>query len=493
MRLSIRFKFTLIFVGIIIGVIVAISMAYHYLLESYVVGQKRSRLMQIKAVVEDYVNSGLLVESRDELERECRIANVLAMVVDSAQEGWDHILYASDLLNDPFAYMRMDEYTQSGKPSAITVLDEGDGYVLYKATDRSMGTVMECAGSISGCYNYILSTPLESISQTVRSTNRFSQYVGVIAALVGGIIVFFVTGTLTKPIKQLSVISEQMANQNFDVRYTGKSGDEIGQLGQSMNHMSENLKTVIGELRRANEKLEEDIREKEEIDRRRMEFISNVSHELKTPIALIRGYSEGLKEGVSDDPESREYYCDVIIDEADKMNTIVRRLMNLGEIESGAMKLERMEFDLREMLEGTCERARMLVSGMDVEVTLDAPPQLSVFADQFMVEEILQNYISNACHHVIEPGKIEVRACSIARREAGARSARVEVFNTGSHIPDEDLERIWDKFFKVDRSHSRKYGGSGIGLSIVKAIVDAHGGLCGAENRENGVSFWFEL
>jgi signal transduction histidine kinase len=250
--------------------------------------------------------------------------------------------------------------------------------------------------------------------------------------------------------------------------------------------MSKTLRMVIEELKAANEQLEKDIKEKELIDERRREFVSNVSHELKTPIALIQGYAEGLKEGISDDPESRDYYCGVIIDESAKMNTIVHRLLNLGEIESGIISLDRVDFNLTELLSNVVQSASMLCGGKKVDIRLDAPEELMVNADQMMIEEIMQNFISNACHHVSEPGEILITASK-------GEHAYVEVFNTGSHIPEEDLDRIWDKFFKVDRSHSRKYGGSGIGLSIVKAIAEAHGGSCGAVNKNDGVAFWFSL
>lgn len=489
MKLSIRFKFSLIFVGIIFVMIFAISLANQYLLEPYVMVRKQNRMLELKELVEVYVLSGLTEDKKSEVERECRIANVQVMVFDNTSNGMGKILVSSDFFSAPGAFERLDQYEQGLEVPMAEVYELGEDYALYRTGDRWSDNQLECMGSVEGCFYYVLSTPLRSIRESVRQTNYFLRVVGIAAAIIGGIVVFFVTGTLTEPIKELAHLSEQMANQNFEVRYTKNRGDEIGQLGMSMNHMSENLKKVIGELRAANEQLEADIREKEIIDERRREFISNVSHELKTPIALIQGYSEGLKEGISDDPESREYYCDVIIDEAGKMNTIVRRLMNLGEIESGEIKLDKEDFNLSELISGVLNSASVLCQDKDVRMRLDAPGDLNVCADQLMIEEVLQNYISNACHHVGDPGEIVVTA----RPGTGGRGAHVEVYNSGSHIPEQDLERIWDKFFKVDRSHARKYGGSGIGLSIVKAIITAHNGQIGAVNRDDGVCFWFEL
>ena len=153
------------------------------------------------------------------------------------------------------------------------------------------------------------------------------------------------------------------------------------------------------------------------------------------------------------------------------------------------IKLDKEDFNLSELISGVLNSASVLCQDKDVRMRLDAPEDLTVCADQLMIEEVLQNYISNACHHVGDPGEIVVTA----RPGTGGRGAHVEVYNSGSHIPEQDLGRIWDKFFKVDRSHARKYGGSGIGLSIVKAIITAHNGRIGAVNRDDGVCFWFEL
>lgn len=540
MKRSIRLKFTLIFVGIIIGVIIAINLVNQSLLESYVISQKKSRLLELRGYIVDYVENGLLIDDKSKIERSCRIANVQVMVFDSSQNGFGNILVSSDFFNVPGSFERLDIYEQGGEITDALIYEKSDDYRLYRVLDKWIGNQLECVGSVEDCFFYILSTPLESISESVVLTNRFFTFVGLLAAIIGGVIVFFVTGSLTRPIKQLAHLSEQMANQNFEVRYRGDRKDEIGHLGTSMNDMSRTLRRVIEELKAANEQLEKDIQEKELIDIRRREFVSNVSHELKTPIALIQGYAEGLKEGISDDAESRDYYCGVIIDEASKMNTIVHRLLNLGEIESGVISLDRVDFDLSNLLNEVVQSASMLCSGKDVQITLDAPDGLTVNADRMMIEEMMQNFISNACHHVGDPGKIIITAHSMAcppitavqqtasahenvsavspvmvegyafvpspGSESGIRQddvssgygsdgrhVYVEVYNTGSHIPEEDLDRIWDKFFKVDRSHSRKYGGSGIGLSIVKAVAEAHGGCCGAENRPDGVAFWFWL
>ena len=219
----------------------------------------------------------------------------------------------------------------------------------------------------------------------------------------------------------------------------------------------------------------------------RKEFLSNVSHELKTPIALIQGYAEGLKDGINDDPESNEWYCDVIIDEASKMNTIVKKLLNLNQLEFGNEQLSLEHFDLSALLDGVLGNYNYLFEQKQAKVIVDKPKQLMVWADEFMVEEVVDNYISNALNHLSGKKEISVKA------EMIDGCARVSVRNTGEQIPEESLDKVWIKFYKVDKARTREYGGSGIGLSIVKAIMDAHNKPYGVYNNEDGVTFWFEL
>ncbi len=486
MRISIRLKFTLILVAVIAGVIAAICFINDQYLGTYVIEQKLDKIETMREAVEAYVDSGYAEEQEEVLDRLSRIDNIVAQINrQSPLTGlFDYVQYSSTWGQSGYG-RRLDSYLLGRVPTDI--YSQGSNNVTYKAYDSQLGSnQIDCVGFYEDA-SYILSTPLESIRESVALSNRFLASVGIAAAVLGGILVYFISRSLTKPILQLARLSEQMAELDFSVRYQGEQKNEIGILGDSMNHMSANLQNTIEELQKANAQLEKDIQEKTHIDELRQEFLSNVSHELKTPIALIQGYSEGLKDEVNDDPESREYYCDVIIDEAKKMNHIVKRLLNLGEIESGDMKLTLEDFDLTAVLKGVLQSTAVLGKEIQCETELQAPPELWVRADEFMMEELLQNYLSNAYHHVSNPGKIVVKAGTVHGK------VRISVFNTGKQIPEEDLPHLWEKFYKVDKARTRKYGGSGIGLSIVKAIAHAHGGSCGVENKPDGVEFWMEF
>ena len=294
------------------------------------------------------------------------------------------------------------------------------------------------------------------------------------------------------PIKRLSELSEKMSNLDFDARYetSRRSTEEIDTLGNSMNVLSERLKTTIGELKEANAQLKKDIDEKVQIDEMRKEFIANVSHELKTPIALIQGYAEGLVEGMAEDKENRDYYCGVIMDEAGKMNRMVRQLLTLTALEFGGERLSVERFDLTELIASVISSSGVLLKQNELTVDFDGKEPVYVMGDEFKIEEVITNYLTNAIHHVGGgEKKIQIR---IDHRRDG-KEVCVEVFNTGNPIPDEALPNLWTKFYKVDKARTREYGGSGIGLSIVKAIMEMHHKACGVKNHENGVEFWFTL
>jgi signal transduction histidine kinase len=219
----------------------------------------------------------------------------------------------------------------------------------------------------------------------------------------------------------------------------------------------------------------------------RKEFVYSVSHELKTPIALIRGYAEGLKININKDEENKDYYCDVIMDETIKMNKIVKQLLELSYLESGTVYLEREDFHIMELVGSFMKKNTMLIREKNIQVLVDSEEDILVNADYDRAEQVLFNYINNAVNHVDIKRIIRIRVEKIYNK------ARITVFNSGSHIPADSLEKIWMSFYKVDKARTREYGGTGLGLSIVRAIQEAHRNNCGVCNVENGVEFWFEL
>ena len=277
-----------------------------------------------------------------------------------------------------------------------------------------------------------------------------------------------------------------MSHLDFDVKYEGKHDNEIGMLGENINIMSRALENTISELKTANNELKRDIERKEQLEEQRREFVSNVSHELKTPLAIIQGYAEGIMDGVSDDEESRNYYCSVIVDEATRMNELVRKLLEIQELESGTDTITMERFDIVSVINSRIKATEVLVK-KDIRVEFDGNKPIYVWGDVFKIEEVFTNLLSNAINYCSGDKLIKI---SIEEREG---VSHIEVFNTGEQIPKEHIEHVFEKFYKIDKARSREYGGSGIGLSIVKAIMDSMNQKVGVYNREDGVVFWFEL
>ena len=297
---------------------------------------------------------------------------------------------------------------------------------------------------------------------------------------------FFVARHFTRPLIAIGNVANAMADLDFSKKYDGPVRDEIGQLGQSINRLSEHLEETIAELRRSNWKLGQEIKEKEKIDAMRQEFIVNVSHELKTPIALIQGYAEGLKEGIAETPEDRDYYCSTISDEAVRMNNLVMQLLRLSKLELGRETPNLSDVDLDELIGAAVEKTAVLSEGRGLKVQY-TPCGLHAHTDDTMLSQVVDNYLTNAIRYTPEGGAVQITA------EQNSVGTTITVFNEGEGVSEDELPRLWEKFYRTDKARSRALGGSGVGLSIVKAMAEVLGGACGARNVEGGIEFWFTV
>ncbi|MCR5792084.1 MAG: HAMP domain-containing histidine kinase [Lachnospiraceae bacterium] len=408
-----------------------------------------------------------------------------AMDVFQQFQIWQHI--QSYLVGD----IAQESEAESAKPRRKKeLIVNSDKFFIYKVYDEAMeSNFLELIGTIDDTTLIYIRSNYQGIEDSTDISNEFLLYVGIGAMFFGILLMLIISRRFTKPVLELSRIAEKMAGLDFDVKYNhGNRKDEIGILGNSMNRLSDTLKQTISELKSANNELQQDLEKKEQIEELRTEFLSNVSHELKTPIALIQGYAEGLADNVNDDEESRNFYCEVIVDEANKMNQMVKKLLDLNQLEFGNDKVEFERFDIVEMIRANISSNRILWEQKDIKVIFENQAPIYVWSDEYRVEEVINNYLSNARNHI--DGERIIRI-NVERREGDI--VRVSVSNTGQPIPEESLTKLWEKFYKVDKARTREYGGSGIGLSIVKAIMDSLNQNYGVENTEDGVCFWFEL
>jgi signal transduction histidine kinase len=330
-----------------------------------------------------------------------------------------------------------------------------------------------------------------TIEESALISNQTLWIISAVSLLMSFVVIIIATGKFTKPISDLNEIATNMANLDFSKKYKSQNtDDEVDKLGNNINALSDSLEDKINQLRKSNMELERDIEAKAKIDEMRKTFVSDVSHELKTPIALIQGYAEGLVDNVVTDEENRKFYAEVILDESNKMDVLVKRLIELIKLEYDDIKLNDTKFDIVELINETIRTSNVMLNENNIEVKFEEQNPKIVFADDFYIEEVIRNYFTNAIKNCIEVnGKKEIR---IMIKDVGEKY-RISVFNTGNNIAEEDILRIWNRFYKADKSRDRSRGGHGIGLSLVKAIMNKYNSSYGVKNRQDGVEFFFEI
>ena len=373
-------------------------------------------------------------------------------------------------------------------------LEKNDKFYIRKQVDSKNGVLyMMLSGKLENGYFVYIRIPVTFIQDSVSISNNFLWIIAGIAILIAGIIVTIVSDKFTGPILELNNIAKKMSNLDFSQKYNIKeTKDEINDLGKSINSMSEKLEKTIKQLKSTNIELEKDIEEKSKIDEMRKTFISDVSHELKTPISLIQGYSEGLLENINSDEESRKFYAEVILDETNKMDKLVKQLLELMKLEYGKREFNNTTFNIVELEKEVIRKSKVMLEEKQIELEFDEKQEIQVTADDFYIEQVITNYLTNAIKNAeeVENKKI-IRISNTIDIEKS--KVCVKVFNTGEHISEENLNRIWNRFYKADESRNREDGGTGIGLSLVKAIMNNYQNKYGVNNVENGVEFYFEL
>ena len=508
-KYSIRNQLAIIFIALLAGTILACLLINNLFLKSFYQKSKQGEVVSAYYTVNELMNEYATTLDSDsftyQFKQLCDNNNLSVVIVDSSFN-----IITSSSRKDDDNIQRLLSYIFKDNPNFIeenSVLSEevdgslkeqkkyrdkiveyADNYSVHVSTDPRVGDdYIELWGTLDGGFMILIRTAVQSIKESASISNKFLMIIGCIAILLSGILIWFVTKEITDPILELTNISKKMTDLDFETKYTGEAVNEIGVLGQHFNQMSDALQKAIGELKNANNDLMIDLEKREKLDDMRREFLSSVSHELKTPIALIQGYAEGLKDGITDDPESAEFYCDVIIDETTKMNKLVKNLLTLNQLEFGFDSIEIERFDISVMVKNYIKSIDILLENANAQVELDFEDDIYVWADEFKTEEVLANYISNAINHLSGERKI------IIKIRQNNNVARVSVYNTGEQIPEEAIGQIWNEFYKVDKARSREYGGSGVGLSIVKAIMDKMHQEYGVKNSDSGVEFYFDL
>ncbi len=498
MKNSIRFKLSLFLVGLMALCVFSTWFISNYIMKDYfVMDLKRSlesTFSDLDILFSDANDDDDYI--KDNFSKVGAKSDTVIVVIDADNNKVYSNTNEDSKLAD--SLIALDNLMGNTKPSEKNAgidfkmsseLKIGNGqYIIQKNHDSRLDSdFFDLVGKLSNGNLVVIRSSIKRVDDSVKLASKLFGTVGIIVTVFGCIAMFFVSNKFAKPIHHMAIIAKRMSDLDFNAKVNRISNDEIGELGKSMNNMSYRLENTISELKTANNELRKDIEKKTQIDEMRKEFLSHVSHELKTPIALIQGYAEGLMENISDDKESRDFYCEVIADEANKMNTMVKKLLALNEIEFGNESVTIERFDVVEMIKNIIASSELLINQNELKVDIQNESSIFVWADEFMIEEVLSNYISNAIHYANIGGNINVFFEKIGNE------IKISVFNSGSNIPEEDIDKVWIKFYKVDKARTREYGGSGIGLSIVAATMEAHCKQYGAYNTDDGVVFYIKL
>ena len=486
---SVRVKLFMMLSLVILIIITFLILVNNFVFGQFYLYMKRQSLKSVYEVVNDYYNQGKTTDLELQLEQ-IAIQNDFDILIRNNQNV---NVYTS---NKDFysTFGQMNEMISPFNKTVGEIIEKSEKFTIKKIKDNKNGlTYVLLSATLDNGYLLYIRIPINSIQESVKISNSFLYLMAGFAILIAAVIVSYVSRKFTDPILELNCIAKKMANLDFSHKYKVTNvDDEINNLGKSINEMSSKLEKTIKQLRETNIELEKDIEEKSKIDEMRKSFISDVSHELKTPIALIQGYSEGLIENVNSDEESRRFYAEVILDETNKMDKLVKQLLELMKLEYGKREFNDTNFNIVELEKEVIRKSKVMLEEKEVDVILETPDDIQVLADDFYIEQVITNYITNAIKHVEQVNNkkiIEIRN----EVDIEKNKVRISVFNTGKNISEEHINRIWNRFYKIDESRNRNDGGTGIGLSFVKAVMNNYGNSYGIINKEDGVEFYFDL
>ena len=486
---SVRVKLFMTMSLVILLIIIFLILVNNFVLGRFYLYSKRQTLKSVYRTVNDYYNNDKSENFEEKLEQIAIQNNFDILIRNNENVN----IYTS---NKDFysTFGQMNEMTSRFNIGVGELIEQSDNFVIKKIKDSKNGiTYILLSSTLDNGYLLYIRIPISSIQESVKISNNFLYLMAGFAILIAAVIVSYVSRKFTDPILELNDIAKKMSNLDFSHKYRIKDvDDEINNLGRSINVMSDKLERTINQLRNSNIELEKDIEEKSKIDEMRKSFISDVSHELKTPIALIQGYSEGLLENVNTDEESRKFYAEVILDETNKMDKLVKQLLELMKLEYGKRQFNDKKFNIVEVEKEVVRKSKVMLEEKKVKIEFNLSEEINVFADDFYIEQVISNYITNAIKHVKEiDGKKVISIVNEVNIEKN--KVRVKIFNTGENIAEEHINRIWNRFYKVDESRNRTDGGTGIGLSFVKAIMNNYGNRYGVTNKDDGVEFYFDL
>jgi len=467
------------------------------------------------------VSLSLLITNYGDQVRALNITNGDSLIVQGeADDEVSSVIYpsviskdASSVGEDPLE----NEVTIEGKVKSISLpkagmISRGLG-ILYdallewfplkeeqiKQLSKGESLQLDWVESWSGKHNLVLIEPIKkdgemefmvSVAslQEIRDTNEalqiFYVYIGIAGFILILLLSFFFSRLVSRPLIKLNDMAKKMVNLDFSSAKPIKQKDELGSLSNNMLVMAKNLDVALNDLKQANETLKRDMEKRVQMEKEQREFFEHASHELKTPLSIVKSFAEGLHDDVS--PDKQDHYVEVIIEESEKMEVLIKDMLDLAKLENGAIKLRKTSFLISEMIEVLAYKLFCIAKEKNVVIEILPKNEQHILADYEWMERVMQNLLINAVRHS-EPDSVIVIRIELDQENGGSV---FKIENRGTQIPEEQLDKIWKRFYRTESSRSRMTGGTGLGLAIVQQILNLHGFQYGAENLSDGVLFY---
>lgn len=460
--------------------VVVITVANSAFLEKFFISRQKNVLRAQMSIVEK-----LDISDSDAVSRTLSDISDSYFIDAEIYDSSGKILYTThgsqmmDFIIDGYGKFEMqhEELSPKKKPES-----NADGSVFEANRRFGSQEYLVCVKKLESGDYAELRLQKSLVTDSAKTAGEFISIIAVICFFASLVWTILFARKFSKPLSVMNDITSDMAQLKFDRRLEITGKDEIAQLAISINKMSDSLSLTLEDLKRSNLKLKDEIELERSLDVMRRAFVANVSHELKTPISIISGYAEGLKLNINS--ESRDAYCDTIIDESKRMNKLVLSILELSRYESGQIPLNNENFSVFPLVKQAVER---IFKDKNISVSIKIAEDTVINADPVQTEQILKAYLENAASHTDNGGSVTVTA-----QDRDEKTVRISVFNTGSHISEEDMPQIWQSFYRGDTSHKRDESRFGLGLSIVNAICRRQGCDCGVYNTADGVCFWFD-
>ena len=326
------------------------------------------------------------------------------------------------------------------------------------------------------------------VNQAVEALGKIMPWLFLSCFFISVILSFFYSRYLSRPVRALSQASGKMADLDFSVRTAMKRTDELGILSENLDCMAGNLDQALKSLQQANSQLKSEMEQEREQEQRRMEFFAAASHELKTPITILKGQIEGMAQNVGV-YKDRDRYLARAGEVTVTLQGMVQEILTISKMESAGFQVKKKEINLAELIRVQIAELNDLLEEKEMVLTLSLPETCKCMADPGLMETVIRNLLVNALRY--SPAGEEIRVELLKKEQEKELVFTIE--NTGVHIPEQDLGRIFDAFYRVDSSRNRKNGGSGLGLYIVREILEQHGAWYEMKNTKKGVLFQFKI